>query len=105
MTGSIQYASIGTFQIGLGSGADTVTVKGTAAGTTTAVTLGAAASTVTLQGSDNTTNAVAGVLQLTGDGNDVLQVIDSDAAGAPGTLTQRRITGLGMGVPADGTLY
>ncbi|MEJ0068134.1 MAG: hypothetical protein WDO24_04730 [Pseudomonadota bacterium] len=99
MGGSIHYATLGNLQIALGNGADTMTVQGTAGGTTTAITLGTVASSVVVQGADNTTNALAGLLQLTGNGaNDSLQVVDTGATGgATGNLTQSRLTGLGMG--------
>ena len=99
MAGSIQYSNIATLALALGNGLDTLTVRSTAAATTTAVTTGTAATTVIVQGTDNTTNGIAGLLQVNGDGtNDTLQVNDTnDPSGTTGALTQSRITGLGMG--------
>ncbi|HEY3919271.1 MAG TPA: PKD domain-containing protein, partial [Stellaceae bacterium] len=99
MAGSIQYSGIANLDINLGSGKDSFNVQGTAAATTTQVVLGGGASTVTVGGAGGTVQAVAGLLELTGDSqNDTLSLDDSAATTATtGILTANRLTGLGMG--------
>ena len=100
--GGITYSGIAALRIRLGERADTVNVRSTNATTVTTIETGVGSSTNTINvGSTTpvTTHAIAGTLVVVGQSSsDVVNVDDSgDTAGDTGTMTDARVTGLGMG--------
>ena len=99
----IVYAKLGTLNLGLGTGGDTINVRSTAAGTITTIdppgvntfNVGSLAPLT----AGGTLAGIAGPLVIIGFGNDTLNVDNSgDAtAGQSGTLTGATLVGLGMG--------
>ena len=102
VAGGITYSGIAALRIRLGERADTLNVRSTNGTTVTTIETGVGSSTNTINvGSTSlvTTHAIAGKLVVIGQSSsDVLNVDDSgDTAGDTGTLTDSRVTGLGMG--------
>ncbi|MDB5294675.1 MAG: hypothetical protein JWO31_658, partial [Phycisphaerales bacterium] len=120
--GGVTYAGVATLSVRLGSGADAVTVEGTAAATATTVDTAAGSDTVNVRGNagplavatgdaadtvnvgslapaaGGTLAGVAGKLTITGGSNDTLNL---DAAGdvdpRVGTLAPAALAGVGTG--------
>jgi len=121
--GGITYSGMGTVNINLGSGGNTLTIAGTSTATTN-VNTGSGSDTLFVQtttgatnvnlgaGNNATTvanahrlNGIAGALTLVGGGSDQLLVDDTANAAVTtnGLLTATALTGLGMG--AAGITY
>ncbi|HRI80895.1 MAG TPA: hypothetical protein PLF88_00510, partial [Opitutaceae bacterium] len=120
MTSGIAYSSIETLNINLGAGGDTFTIASTSAGVTnlnandgndtinvrattgaTNINTGAGTNVVNAgsltPATNGNVNAIAGLVTVTGDGTDTLNVDDTgDGAANTGTLTGTTLTGLGM---------
>ncbi|MGD8831566.1 MAG: calcium-binding protein, partial [Pseudomonadales bacterium] len=103
--GGISYSNVTSLNLYLGARQDTVNVRSTQAGTTTTLKTGTGPSINTINvGSTSpslggTVNAVAGRLNIEGEGaNDAVFVDDTgDGTGDTGTLTSSELTGLDMG--------
>jgi hypothetical protein len=99
--GTVSYDTVETLDIRLGSGVDTVQLRGSASGATTILDLGAGDDAVTA-GADGKLDAISGLVRIrAGSGRDTLLVDDSadqlaNSGGVGGALGNR-ITGLGMG--------
>ncbi|WP_158271824.1 LEPR-XLL domain-containing protein, partial [Methylosinus sporium] len=102
MTGEVVYSDLRSLALHLGAGADTATVRSTAAATVTSLFLGDGADSVIVSGADATVNSVAGALILDGGaGGDTLLVDDNGDTvanvGVIGGANGNRIYGFGMG--------
>jgi 6-phosphogluconolactonase (cycloisomerase 2 family) len=107
MAAAIGFSEIDELKLRLGSGADRLRVLGTQAGRTTQVLMGEGADILVAGDTagvvKNGLNAIAGLLDVQGQGgDDALQISDqvSGAAAAErnvGELSALRLTGLGMG--------
>jgi hypothetical protein len=102
----VNYTTVGTLNINLGSGNDTFNVRSTNAATTTTLNTGAGTNTVNV-GSNafgGIVNNIQGALIVVGSGTDTLNVDDTGSTtGKTGTLTSTTLTGLAMG--ANGITY
>jgi len=100
MSDGITYGTIEQLNIGLGSGGNTLNIRGTGAAVT--LNTGAGDDIITVGSlapeTGGTVNAINALLTLNADGGyDILNVDDSgDTQANEGILTQDRITGLGM---------
>ena len=102
MTGKVVYSDLRSLALHLGAGADTATVRSTAAATITSLLLGDGADSVIVSGVDGTVNSLAGTLILDGGaGANTLLVDDSGDtvanAGVIGGANGNQIFGFGMG--------
>jgi len=107
-TAGITYSGVSSLNIHLGAGGDTLAVQSTSAAATTNITTAGGANTIDVGSNDTPTGAqpatgsvlaaIAGALNFTGDGSDILNVDDvGNTAGNTGQLTSTSITGLSPG--------
>jgi hypothetical protein len=99
----IDYSNVESLELRLGTGADTVNVLSTRAGTTTNIKTGSGSANVVNVGStapavSGNVDAIAGKLIVTGEAtNDTLNVYDMNNNGAEiANITSSRLWGLGM---------
>ncbi|MBK8017279.1 MAG: hypothetical protein IPK20_11560 [Betaproteobacteria bacterium] len=108
MTASVGYAGIDDLRLSLGSGADIVTVTGTASGSATTILLGSGADTVNVGDATAGLNAIFGVLTVDGQGDsDTLSISDAGtlpATANAGRLETGRLLGFGMGSASQTTI-
>lgn len=96
---AVSYDGVDSLEVALGQGTDSVTVAGTADGTTTLLRGGAGLDVFQVGDAQGRVNALGGLLVIAGEGDGgTLSVNDSgDAAANSGELNGERLLGLGMG--------
>jgi trimeric autotransporter adhesin len=103
----LRYGEIETLQLLLGGAIDLVTVESTASNTAILLDTGAGDDLIKVGDSANRLNEILGLIEVRGNlGNDILNVVDSGDTGVnAGSLSNSRITGLGMGDNTKGIGY